>query len=156
MNTWIETSAFGVDAYHGICHAQFLEGVAELEREDGFLGVVSLHRAMAEVQRYVQAYDDVEASMGRASIVNASVISAIEGHYGDHHRSARTSGSRLWINPLMSMYWAFALEPVARRLQYLERISRTRTYAQLDREIAKYRQEIRQSGRHRDYEQIPV
>lgn len=149
-------SAFGVDAYHGICHAQFLEGVAELDRGGGYLGAVSLHRQMPEVRRYIDAYDFVERSMGQASIVNASVISALEGHYGDHHRSRRTSGSRLWINPLMALYWAFGLEPVARRLQYRDRIAKTRTFAQLDRVIARFREEIRKSGRHRDFEQIPV
>lgn len=149
-------SAFGVDAYHGICHAQFLEGVAELDRAGGYLGVLSLHRGAPEVQRYIEAYDFVEAAMGRASIVNASMISAVEGFYGDHHRSRRTAGSRLWINPLMSLYWGFELGAVARRLLYLDRIAKTKTYAQLDRVIAEFRAEVRAKGQHRDFERIEV
>jgi len=88
--------------------------------------------------------------------VNASVISALEGQYGDHHRSPRTSGSRLWINPLMGLYWAFGLDAVAQRLRYLDRIVETKTFAQLDRAIARYRAELREQGQHRDFEQILV
>jgi hypothetical protein len=59
--------------------------------------------------------------------VCASTLSALEGHYGDYHRTARTRGSTLWINPLMALYWCFRLDAVARRLPYLDAVKRTRT-----------------------------
>lgn len=52
------------------------------------------------------------------SIANSSILSAIHGHYGDHHFTERTRGSELWINPMMSQYWCYDLPAVAQRLQY--------------------------------------
>ena len=39
----------------------------------------------------------------------------------------RTKDSTLWINPLMTFYWCFRLEPVARRILYLDAIKKTQT-----------------------------
>jgi hypothetical protein len=39
------------------------------------------------------------------SIVQSSVASACTGHFGDHHATDRTHGSKLFINPLMGLYW---------------------------------------------------
>src|SRR5262249_47889105 len=46
---------FGVDAFHGVCHAHALEAVAELTRAGAFLRALSLTREMPEVQRYEAA-----------------------------------------------------------------------------------------------------
>jgi hypothetical protein len=119
---------FGVDAFHGVCHAHALEAVAELTQQGAFLGALSLTREMPDVRKYMEAAQAVcEAMPDCPSIVCASIRSALEGHYGDHHRTARTRGSTLWINPLMTMYWCFALEPVARRVLFLDEIKRTET-----------------------------
>jgi hypothetical protein len=119
---------FGVDAFHGVCHAHTLEAVAELTREGAFLGALSLTQQMPEVRRYMEAAQAVcQAMPDWPSIVCASILSALEGHYGDHHRTARTRGSTLWINPLMALYWCFRLDAVARRLLYLDAVKRTRT-----------------------------
>lgn len=40
---------FGIDAYHGVCHAQFLEAVSALIQQEGFLGAWSLTADMPEV-----------------------------------------------------------------------------------------------------------
>ena len=50
----------------------------------------------------------------------SSIISALEGRFGDFHRNGRTLGSELFINPLMPFYWCFRLEAVAKRILYLE------------------------------------
>jgi hypothetical protein len=119
---------FGVDAFHGVCHAHALEAVAELTRQGAFLGALSLTRHMPEVRRYMEAAEAVCAAMWECpSIVCASILSALDGHYGDHHRTARTRGSTLWINPLMALYWCFRLGPVARRVLYLDEIKTTET-----------------------------
>jgi hypothetical protein len=119
---------FGVDAFHGVCHAHALEAVAELTREGAFLGALSLTQDMPEVRRYMEAAQAVcEAMPDHPSIVCASILSALDGHYGDHHRTARTRGSTLWINPLMVLYWCFRLGPVARRVLYLDDVKQTRT-----------------------------
>jgi hypothetical protein len=68
---------------------------------------------MPEVARYLEAVRFANEQMpAYQSIVTNSIASAIEGEYGDIHRTTRTAGSRLWINPLMSLYWGFDLTEV--------------------------------------------
>jgi hypothetical protein len=120
---------FGVDTYHGICHAHFLEAVAELTRSGAFLGTFSLLHDMPEVQRYCYAALAVFAAMpNHPSIVTSSILSALEGRFGDYHATTRTAGSKLWINPLMALYWCFQLGPVARRILYLDALKETEDY----------------------------
>ncbi len=119
---------FGVDAFHGVCHAQVLETVAALTRDGGYLGSFALLPQMREFALYKSAVDAAHAAThARPSIVNASIISAVEGDFGDVHRIERTSGSKLWINPLMAMYFTFELGTVARRVSYLPRLKTTQT-----------------------------
>jgi hypothetical protein len=131
---------FGIDTYHGICHAQFLENVAALVESSSYLGAWSLTREMQEFAFYREAYDFVEARMPRRpSIVNTSIISAVQGWFGNRHATNRTAGSDLFINPLMALYWAFQLEDVARRNLYLDYIRHTNTYGELDLAIESFR-----------------
>jgi hypothetical protein len=130
---------FGVDTYHGVCHARFLEAVAELTREGAYLGAFSLTPEMPEVQLYREATRAVVADMPRhPSIVNSSILSAVEGHYGDHHATERTAGSILWINPLMGLFWCFRLEAVARRVLYLEEMKRTECFDEVRQVIVRW------------------
>jgi hypothetical protein len=118
---------FGVDSFHGVCHAHTFEAVAELTQQGAFLGTFSLVKEMPEVQRYLEAVQAVHDAMPDApSIVCSSIVSALDGHYGDYHQTARTRASTLWINPLMTLYWCFRLGPVARRILYLDAIKQTR------------------------------
>jgi hypothetical protein len=144
---------FGVDHYHGVCHAHFLEAVADVMRAGGFLGTFSLLPDMPEVERYVQATLAVHNAMPRyPSIVSSSILSALEGRYGDYHATDRTAGSTLWINPLMMLYWCFRLDPVARRVLYLEDLKQTETYADVEAVIGSFRA----GCSHRPWMSIPV
>ena len=119
---------FGIDAYHGVCHANWLENVAALTRRGGFLGAIALHANMPEVRLYVDAVNTADlATTRRPSIVNGSIVSAIEGHFGDYHRSTRTQGGKLFISPLMSLLWMFDLPIVAQRNLYLSKLENTRS-----------------------------
>jgi hypothetical protein len=132
---------FGVDSFHGVCHAHALEAVAELTRQGAFLGAFSLLREFPEVRRYEEATEAVFAAMPHhPSIVSASILSAVDGQYGDHHRTMRTRGSTLWINPLMTFYWCFALGPVAGRILYLDRIKETENMWDVMQAIDGFRQ----------------
>ena len=135
---------FGIDAFHGVSHAHFLEGVAELDRAGAYLGAFSLLSTMPEVRKYIEAVDYANRQMPcRASIVNSSVVSALEGQYGDVHRTGRTQGSTLWINPLMALYWCFRLNGVAERLQYLDWIRETDSFAEVVLRIEGYHRQVK-------------
>jgi hypothetical protein len=135
---------FGVDAYHGVCHAHWLENVAALAKEGALLGATALVEQMPEVRRYLDAVADAAAATpGRPSIVNGSIASAIEGHFGDHHRSIRTAGNTLFINPLMTLLWMFDLPAVARRSLYLDQLAATDSIWDVQGAIEAFRDEVR-------------
>ncbi len=143
---------FGVDAYHGVCHANWLENVAALTSEGAFLGATALLARMPEVQLYVDAVNAADLAMPRRpTIVNGSIASAIEGRFGDYHRHQRTRDSKLFINPLMSLLWAFDLAAVARRNLYLDRLAATETNWDVHLAIANFSGSVRR----RLFEPIP-
>ncbi|HVJ14983.1 MAG TPA: DUF1152 domain-containing protein [Polyangiaceae bacterium] len=133
---------FGVDHFHGVSHHDFLEAVAELTREGAFYGAFSLLPGMPEGRAYLEAVDYANSRTRRASIVNSSIASAIEGRFGDYHRTDRTQGSELWINPLMAQYFCFDLMAVARRVQYLSLIRQTEMLFEITAIIEAHRKQI--------------
>lgn len=145
---------FGVDAFHGVSHGLFLENVAGLIEDDGFLGSWSLTRQTEEFRQYQDACEFVRASMpNHPSIVNASIISAVRGWFGDRHATERTRGTaELFINPLMAMYWAFDLEAVARRHLFLDQIAETQSYAELSMAIELFQAKLPKT---RSWREIP-
>jgi hypothetical protein len=131
---------FGVDAYHGVCHAHFLENVAALAREEAFHGAFSLLPGMPEVEAFLAAVAYANAhTPGRPSIVNGCIAAAIRGEFGDVQFTARTRGSELFVNPLMSMYFSFDLEAVARRSLYLPSLAGTQTIFDVAARIEAFR-----------------
>jgi len=147
-------TAFGVDAFHGVCHADFLEAVAALTREGAYLGAFALTAQMTEVQTYRDLTQEVFAAMPQyPSIVSASVLSAIDGRFGNYHMTERTRGSELFINPLMGLYWIFELEPVVRRNLYAAQVRESRSYQELSLAIEMFRD---RHGRIGKWRELPV
>ncbi len=134
---------FGIDTFHGVCHAQFLEAVAALSQTGGYMGTWSLLREATEAQQYEAAVQAVfETMWNHPSIVNASIVSALQGHFGNHHAIFRTQGSELFINPLMSLYWTFTVEAVAKRNMYLDWIKDTTSYFEQQQAITAFRRSL--------------
>ncbi len=114
----------------------------------------SLLDEMAAVQKYRQATEAVLRAMpDDVSIVSSSILSALAGHYGDYHATPRTWNSRLWINPLMPVYWCFRLPAVAQRVLYLDAMRATVSYEDVRRVIRSFRSTCVQI---RPREAIPV
>jgi hypothetical protein len=143
---------FGVDTYHGVCHANWLENVAALSAEGAFLGATALLERMPEVRLYLDAVNFADmVTPKQPSIVSGSIVSAIEGRFGDYHRNPRTQSSKLFINPLMSLLWAFDLAAVARRNLYLDRLADTETSWDIHLAIERFGETVRR----RPWEAIP-
>jgi hypothetical protein len=146
---------FGIDSFHGVSHSHVLEAVADLIRSGAYLGAFSLTAEMSEVALFQEATEYVlSQTQGRPSIVCTSILSAIDGHFGNHHRTNRTSGSDLFINPLMSLYWCFRLEPVARRILYLTGFRQTDGFVEAQFYIETFRDHFR--ARLRPWKAIPL
>ncbi|MEL7220037.1 MAG: DUF1152 domain-containing protein [Bacteroidota bacterium] len=135
---------FGVDHYHGVSHYRFLENVAELMRDGTYLGLFHLLPEMKEAKVMVELVEYANTVMkGRESIVANSIVSAVQGNYGDFHRTKRTQGSELWINPLMSIYWAFDLHQLIRKVKYYDWVKNSRTMGQINQGISDYRRTLK-------------
>ena len=144
---------FGVDAHHGVCHAQFLENVAALSRVDAYLGAWSLNHDSDEFRFYQAACEFAFARLQhQPSIVNTSIIAAVNGNFGDVHFTARTQGAPLFINPLMGLYWGFRLDAVARRNLYLPLLANSTSFDEVALIIEKFRDGL---GRIRPWTAIP-
>ena len=131
---------FGIDAFHGVCHAQFLEAVADLTQSGAHLGTWSLLPKTPEFEFYREACSFVFRKMpAHPSIVSSSIVSAVNGFFGDYHATARTEGSQLFINPLMGLYWTFELGSVANRLLYPSSIKLTESALEVALEIERFR-----------------
>ncbi|MER6115135.1 DUF1152 domain-containing protein [Streptomyces sp. NPDC001743] len=141
---------FGVDAYHGVSHGLVLENIAALERAGAYLGAFSVSRTTREGALFVDAVAHAqEHTPARPSIVNGSIAAAVRGEFGDVRFTSRTRDSELFINPLMSLYFAFELEGVARNCLYLDRIEHTHLMRQVSSAIAAFRDEVPQRAPRR-------
>ena len=144
---------FGVDTFHGVCHHYFLEAVAELTRSGNFLGVFSLLAETEEARMLEEAAEYVFGKMPQhKSIVISSILAALQGKFGDVHSTERTTGSELYINPMMSLYWSFRLDAVAERCLYLDRIAQTNCIEEVGRAIQSFRFEVQA----RPWVELPV
>lgn len=110
---------------------------------------------MPEVQLYREAAEWTHCAMfNHPSIVNSSILAAVEGQFGNYHATYRTQGQELFINPLMGLYWAFQLGPVVQRVLYRHVIQETETWDDLTRAIYSWREE--QGDGIRTWQPLPM
>lgn len=134
---------FGIDHYHGVSHHAFLENVARMTRDDGFLGSFSLSPNSVEADAFLDAVDYANQRQPQhSSIVCNSIASALRGEFGDYHATNRTSGNELFINPLMSQYWTFRTSPVVRHMAYADELTGTERMEDARRVIDLHRSKI--------------
>ncbi len=141
---------FGVDSFHGVVHADFLENTAALAKAGAYLGVHALIPGSPEVDAWLEALAFVHAeTVGRESIVNSSIADAVRGEFGNHHTLERTrqSGTELFINPLMSLVWGYDLDAVADRCLYGPALSHTNTIFEVQAIIEAFRKDVNKRPR---------
>ncbi|MFC1420321.1 DUF1152 domain-containing protein [Streptacidiphilus cavernicola] len=139
----VASLGFGVDAFHGVNHVQVLENLAALERDGAYLGALSIPRASREGALYLDAVAHAQAATPtHPSIVNGSIAAALRGEVGDVRFTSRTSGSELFVNPLMAVYFTVDLPGLAGRHLYLDRLEHTVLTRQISSVIARFRDEL--------------
>ncbi|MEO1435626.1 MAG: DUF1152 domain-containing protein [Bacteroidota bacterium] len=144
---------FGIDHFHGVCHSQYLENVAELIRNDGFYGVSTFTKSDELGVLFLDLVEYAnERGKAHPSIVANSIASAVAGQFGNHHATHRTLGSKLYINPLMAVHWFFDLQKVAQHVLYLHALEGTQTEEQALKVIVEYRKTIQPKA----WEDIPL
>jgi hypothetical protein len=143
VEAFVASIGFGVDAYHGVCHAHVLENIAAIERAGGYLGAFSVTSAMPEGRAYLAAVSRAQSlTASRPSIVNGSIAAAVEGQFGDVRFTDRTAASELFINPLMAIYFGFELGAVSRQSLYLHLLEDTDTIFEVHARIEAFRHSV--------------
>jgi hypothetical protein len=74
-----------------------------------------------------------------ASIVNTQIAAAMGGECGDVHTLARTKGTELFTNPLMTMYFTVDLDEPARHMHQLPQLEHTRIRTEVALVIEEHR-----------------
>jgi hypothetical protein len=132
---------FGVDHHHGVSHYSFLENVARLIRDGGFLGAFSVASGTVEAEAFLDLVDYAnQRQRQHQSIVCNSIASALRGEFGNYHATSRTSGSELFINPLMSQYWTFEAHCVVHNMVYAGELAKTERIEDARRVIERWRE----------------
>ncbi len=139
---------FGIDAYHGVCHAHVLENLAALDRDGAYLGALTIPGASREAKLYLDAVAHAQRHTSvRPSIVNGQIAAAVRGEFGDVRFTERTRGSELFVNPLMAMYFTVDLMGLARRLLYRDELAGTETEYEVRAVIEAFRERVERRGR---------
>lgn len=140
---------FGIDHYHGVSHHSFLENVAQLTRDGGFLGAFSLTGGTEEADAFLDLVDYANTRQPvHRSIVNNSIASAIRGEFGNYHATNRTSGEELFINPIMAQYWTFRARDVVQHMSYAHSLRQTAELGEARRVIEQVRETLEVRPRH--------
>lgn len=123
-------------AEQDVTYAHVLENIAALTKAGDFLGACALHAQMEACQAYMDAVLQVQSQPFQdPSVINSCLVSALRGEFGDFHLTPKTQGGRLWISPLMAVYWFFELAGVARQNSFLPRLKNTLTFSDGLREL---------------------
>jgi hypothetical protein len=131
---------FGIDAYHGVNHALVLENLAALARAGAYLGALSIPAGSKEGTAYLDAVADAQqVTPARPSIVNGQIAAALRGEFGNARFTRRTASSQLFVNPLMTIYFAVDLDALASRNLYLDQIEDTVLMRQVAAAIEDFR-----------------
>ena len=124
QNRWLACIGFGAE--QNLTHVHIFENIASLTKAGGFLGACSLTPQMESYQAYDEAVTYVQGNEFQdASVINSSIVSAVRGNYGDYHLTEKTERGRLWISPLMPLYWFFDFDDVIKQNMLLPEIEGT-------------------------------
>jgi hypothetical protein len=135
----------GLGAEQDMAYAHVFENIAALAGSGAFLGSCALTRHMPAYQAYEAAVLWVQdIPFQNPSVINSSIISAVQGKVGDYHLTDKTHGSTLWISPLMTLYWFFDLPAVAAHNPMLAQVSETETFREAMRAMMLARRNVRQ------------
>lgn len=135
---YLVSIGFGVEQH--LNHHACLQNIATLTESGGYLGSLSLTAAMPEGKAYIALTEYLNEKMPeKKSIVINSVMSAMQGHYGNYHATPRTNNSTQYISPLMPLQWCFRLEDIAKRISFANRVQDSQDIYDIVRAYQVYR-----------------
>lgn len=151
---YLAAIGFGIDHFHNVNHYNYLENVATLIRDGGYLGAFSLTKDMLEGKRYLELTEYLNRDNPKPSIVNNCIAGALAGDFGDVHYSPRTASSELFINPLMPIYWTFNLADIVKHMEFAELLENAQSIREVVNKIQIHK--IYRNGKSRFRKQLPL
>lgn len=148
-------TAFGTEGVgYEVRHADALRRIAELVGRGAMLGVSALLRGGPPGDEFRAALGAIGGEIDplRRSIINASILAAMDGRFGETHLTPRTDHAPVWVSPLTLLYWFFDLNAVAETKPYLHEVLATDDVADVAAAIARFRT----AGGVRRREDIPI
>lgn len=109
---------FGTEQEEDVCHYTALENMATLIKGGHFYGSCAVTPQMEVFQKYEQACRHAWEQPDRSkSHISTRIIPAIQGEFGDFHMYPDDDyrNSRLFISPLMGLYWFFDADAVVKQ-----------------------------------------
>ncbi len=152
--TYLATTAFGAERLDEISHAQVLARIADLTRAQALLGVTTLLSFTPEGSAFLDASQYIlEHQQGmKQSIVLHSMLAALRGDFGECAVHPTAEATRVWVSPLMTLYWFFDLPEVARQNLYLPRLINTSTFSEAADQLHRFMK----TRPRRGHETIPI
>lgn len=137
----------GGEMRDGICHAQVFDRMAELARHDAYLGATALLPQTRAGQLYREAVEFTFENQReqRQSHIHRVIGAAMAGESGSR-------GPHIWLSPLLSLYWFFALPQVAATHLFLPYLFDTVSIGEVTLRI----EGIRKGIQVRDRDTIPI
>ncbi len=121
-------ACLGFGAELEVCHYLSLENMAGLVQAGAFLGSCALTPHMPVYQHYESASRYVwEQPSHHKSQINMRIVSATNGEFGDNHLYDDYEPLKVFVSPLMSLYWFFDAPAVIERSLIVDAIRDTRT-----------------------------
>lgn len=147
---------FGTETEENMNHYRILENIAELIKDNGFIGSFSLTKNMLEFEKYSQECERVWEDR-RKSHIHTKVISAVKGgflnnQYENIDPQLVCSTGIEFISALSSIYWFFNFESVARKNKVLPILKKSNTFVDAKLLLRQYLNNIKK----RTKEAIPL
>ncbi len=112
----LATIGFGTEVEEAVSHHNALMNIAALTKAGAFYGCCALTPQMPAFQQYEAACRYVWEQPGhQKSHISTRIIPAVNGESGDFHLYPDDRRVRIYVSPLMSLYWFFDAAGVLRR-----------------------------------------
>ena len=147
---------FGTEVEEGVCHHHALENIAALAKENAFYGSCALTAQMPAFQKFDEACRYVwEQPEHHKSHISTRIIPAVHGEFGNYHLYDDDLKTRLFISPLMSLYWFFDATTVIQHNQIIPLIQTDETVTNAIQTVMRYSLQKRQAKQIRPKKPIP-
>lgn len=147
----------GADRYNDVSDGSALRAVAELTKQGGFEGSVSIENGSESHEFYREALEFIFSRQTFRSTVASFVLASISGCHGnqrtEHLPFPDNERHNYHIWPLMSVLWAFDIGTVAERSMISDAINDRQTVSAAWWSITELRRRI--AGRIREVENFP-